>query len=59
MPLYQYDCLNCGRVTEGMRLIEERRITPECYFCGAPTEMVIPPVRGIVKNPAVPKGNFR
>jgi len=56
MPLYQYKCQWCDRITEGMRTVQERGFTPECYFCGKATTLIVSPVRGIVKNPAVPRG---
>jgi putative FmdB family regulatory protein len=58
-PLYSYSCKKCGRITDGMRTVAERTEAPECYLCGSVTELVISPVKGIVKSPATPPGNWR
>lgn len=59
MPIYQYECQKwaCGTQYEAMKCIEQRQYAPRCPKCkGLTGKLVITPVRGIVKNPAVPKG---
>lgn len=58
-PLYDYRCEKCKRTTEGMRRVDERFDGPECYFCGEPTKLLLSPVHGIVKDPAVQPGKWR
>ena len=57
MPLYEYYCALCNRYEMEMRLIVEReqKPLPKCGQCGDETKPVISPVRGVVKNPAVPR----
>lgn len=57
MPLYAYECATCGRQRDGLRKIEERNDAPNCYDCKVPMALIISPVTGIVKNPAVPRGS--
>lgn len=57
MPLYSYKCPKpkCLGTHAELRTIEERHDGPLCH-CGTKMELQIDPVRGIVKNPAVPQG---
>lgn len=55
MPLYVFECAICNSQRSEMRTIEERNDGPECDRCRWPMILVISPVAGIVKNPAVPR----
>lgn len=55
MPLYSYKCPLCGWHKEDMRRIEERHDGPHCWHDGTQMELQLDPVRGSVKNPAVPR----
>lgn len=55
MPLYEYICAKCKSGQEAMRTVEAREIAPECFFCKVPMALIVSPVAGIVKNPAVPR----
>lgn len=57
MPLYGYTCERCRATREEMRTIAEREDAPTCDRCRKPMKLVISPVTGIVKNPAVPRGS--
>lgn len=58
MPAYNYQCPNCGAVKTDMRKIEERHDGPRCHQgCRFKMKLLVSPVVGIVKNPAVPKGS--
>ena len=60
MPLYTYQCPNCGAQRNEMRTVEDRNNGSRCYrSCKAKMVLVITPVAGIVKNPAVPKGKSK
>lgn len=55
-PLFEYECPRCKNRKMDMRSIPERFDGPECYRgCGAKMKLLVSPVAGIVKNPAVPK----
>lgn len=57
MPYYSYQCNGCGALKGDVRSIEQRHDGPTCHICKTPNmRLVIDPVRGIVKDPAVPKG---
>ena len=53
-PLYVYRCEHCGAERADMRTIEARHDSPVCR-CHGPMVLIINAVRGIVKEPAVPK----
>lgn len=55
MPLYDYECAQCDTSTQEMRKIDERHEAPECYVCKQSMKLMLAPVRGIVKDPAVPR----
>lgn len=57
MPLYEYTCVPCGKQRTDMRKIEERHYGPRCDRCRKEMDLIISPVAGIVKNPAVPRGS--
>lgn len=58
MPLYEYKCPWCQAETTDMRTIEQRENGSLCYRCGKKhMVLVISPVKGVVKNPAVPRGS--
>lgn len=42
MPIYEYRCRNCGRVTEILEGVGENRESPRCRHCGgtALTKMI-------------------
>lgn len=56
MPYYTYQCRTCSNLMSDVRTIPERHDSPQCYKCRGSTQLVLDPVRGIVKDPAVPKG---
>lgn len=55
-PLYSYECVDpkCYGRQQELRPVEERHRAPQCY-CGKAMQLRIEPVKGFVKNPAVPK----
>lgn len=56
-PQYEYQCPNCGAVCADKRTVDERNDGPRCYLsCKVKMELLISPVAGVVKDPAVPKG---
>lgn len=55
MPLYAYHCLPCVLAVLEMRTMDERHDAPVCFNCKQPMKLIITPVAGIVKNPAVPR----
>jgi predicted nucleic acid-binding Zn ribbon protein len=55
MPMYLYACPNCGWLRSDIRCIDQRHIAPTCDKCKEPMKLQITPVRGYVKNPAVPR----
>lgn len=58
MPLYQYRCPRCAAEVTEMRPMDDRnRDRPICHNGDAPMvmDLIISPVPGIVKNPAVPR----
>ncbi len=58
MPFYTYRCPRCGAETEEMRPMDDRNVErPLCENGDVPMvmDLVIAPVPGIVRNPAVPK----
>lgn len=62
VPTYEYACSSCGNRTRLNQRIEERNNGPLCTehrvgygSCGARMTLLISPVAGIVKNPAVPR----
>lgn len=57
MPLYEYECPRCASQRSDVRTVEQRHDGPKCDFCSTPMALVVSPVRGVVKNPAVPRGN--
>lgn len=58
MPLYSYECprADCFGTQTELRKVEQRHDAPQCY-CGEPMVLKVDPVKGFVKNPAVPKGS--
>lgn len=40
MPLYSYECRDCGEVTDAHRRVDDRNNCPSCK-CGGETEKVI------------------
>lgn len=56
MPLYEYECPKCKAQTQEMRCIVDRDNGPPCYRCSNNRmDLVVSPVAGVVKNPAVPR----
>lgn len=55
MPLYEYECVTCDTRREDMRTVAERGLGPTCDRCRKPMSLVVSPVAGVVKNPAVPR----
>lgn len=55
MPLYSYVCPSCGWGRTDIRTIEQRHEAPTCDRCRSVMKLVLDAVRGIVKNPAVPR----
>jgi hypothetical protein len=53
MILYEYQCPNCGAVKSASRKLEDRHNGPK--HCSRPMDLLISPVGGVVKNPAVPR----
>lgn len=41
MILYEYECFQCEGLTEAMREIDDRDISPECQHCGGRTRKII------------------
>lgn len=58
VPTYEYACSSCADRTLDLRRIEDRAKGPPCSKGHGPMKLVISPVAGVVKNPAVPKGNI-
>jgi putative FmdB family regulatory protein len=57
MPLYDYKCPRCGVLEVNVpRKIDERHDGPECFHCKKPMDLEVGAVKGVVKNPAVPRG---
>lgn len=57
-PIYQYECDSCGVDFTEIRCIADRnkRVLCPASDCGRGSgKLVTAPVRGIVKNPAVPR----
>jgi len=54
-PLYDYRCEDCENGRQDMRTVAERHDGPKCDFCSGQMKLVISPVAGVVKNPAVPR----
>ena len=60
MPIYDYQCPKCGRVTEAARAVDERHLAPDCHgpmdrIISAPA-MVMPdiqPYRAIVDGSTI------
>lgn len=57
MPLYEYRCEPCNKERTDIRTIAERHEGPRCDRCKQEMNLVVSPVAGIVKNPAVPRGS--
>lgn len=55
MPLYVYTCPKCESTRSDMRTIEERNDAPRCDHCGSKMALTLTAVRGIVRDPAVPR----
>ncbi len=51
MPLYENECTACGATGTYFRTIDERKNTPLCEKCGAPTTQIISAVRGFADLP--------
>lgn len=57
MPYYSYQCAKCQALKGDVRCIDQRHEGPTCHVCNTPgMKLVLDPVRGIVRDPAVPKG---
>lgn len=56
MPLYEFQCPRCEKYRSDVRTVEARHDGPRCDHCGAKMTLLMSPVRGIVKDPAVPRG---
>ena len=41
MPLYDYRCLECQKLTTAYRSVAKRDESPECEHCGAQTKKII------------------
>jgi putative FmdB family regulatory protein len=41
MPLYEYECVECGEITEAVRKLVDLDDTPRCSKCNAPTKRII------------------
>ena len=35
MPIYEYKCINCGKITEHWNTIENRNMPVDCEYCGS------------------------
>lgn len=61
MPMYTYRCPACGREEVKHRTIEYRDDRPLCdhrsHAPGIPMNRIVDAPMGIVKGPAVPRGN--
>jgi hypothetical protein len=56
--IYVYACPTCNSTVEDRRPVERRNVRrPPCNACGRTMDLQLQPVRGVVKNPAVPKAN--
>lgn len=56
--VYVYWCGLCKCRMDCVRTVDRRyKDAPKCSICGARMKLVIQPVAGVVKNPAVAKGN--
>ena len=53
-PLYEYHCV-CGSVRTEVRSIEDRDKRLKCTACSKYVKREQTPVRGVVKNPSVPR----
>lgn len=56
MPLYSYECPPCNMTRYEMARIEDRHNGPKCYRCAREMKLILSPVAGVVRNPAVPRG---
>lgn len=55
MPIYLFLCTKCGNDEERILCVAERDKDQVCTKCDYSMLRLQTPVRGIVKNPAVPK----
>lgn len=55
--MYRYWCRKCRIGADGFAEVYRRHIdAPRCVRCNKKTKLLIQPVSGLVKNPAVAKG---
>jgi putative FmdB family regulatory protein len=55
MPLYEYECKDCGQTRTDIRCIADRERGPKCDRCKprrTMTQIISGPPMGIVKDPA-------
>lgn len=57
MPIYEYKCPHCESQRTDIRSIAERDDGPRCDRDNVKMLRLLSPTPGIVKNPAVPRGN--
>ena len=41
MPIYEYKCGSCSKVTDTIRPIRDRNAPISCRFCGAPATLIL------------------
>lgn len=57
MPTYTYECHECRRSMDADRRIDSRhKDAPVCPTCDLHMWLVVSPVAGVVRDPAVPRG---
>lgn len=50
MPLYSYRCLECSKVVDAVRAVDERHDCPKCNRCYGTTEKILTPTMVSVFN---------
>ena len=54
MPIYEYECTECGHIREVQRSVEDRRTPGVCNKCeSAGITILVPSVSSFVMDPAV------
>jgi putative FmdB family regulatory protein len=56
MPIYEYECSDCGKVSEIMAGIGRQSDALQCKYCGSSTLNKIPSFASIVAASSRPKG---
>ena len=41
MPIYEYECKPCDKLTDAYRSVADRNDTPLCEHCAGPTKKII------------------